>query len=142
MIMTEQEMAKLPKYDDVIEQYEGNVMDEKERFLSSLPKEMRVIVEKRLKKKEQEKSENKSKAKQLAEITKEMLEGDYIDLGDDTNLSVSELLISKVMYNALTSNKTSFKDLNDAQRVVDNNTSEGKNGFTLVLNYNGQDLGD
>ena len=140
--MTEEELAKLPKTNDVIEQIQGDVMDEKERFLSSLPPEMRVIVEQRLKKKELERNEQTTKAKKLADLTREMLEGEYINLGDDTNLSVGELLISKVMYNALTSNKTSFRDLNDAQKVVDNDISENKNGFTLVLNYNGQDLGE
>ena len=140
--MTEEELAKLPNTNDVIEQIQGDVMDEKERFLSSLPPEMRVIVEQRLKKKELERNEQTTKAKKLADLTKEMLEGEYINLGDDTNLSVGELLISKVMYNALTSNKTSFRDLNDAQKVVDNDISENKNGFTLVLNYNGQDLGE
>lgn len=138
--MTEEQWAKIPQHNEVIEEMQGEVMDEKEKFLSKLQPEMRVIVEQRLKKKEREKKENKETAKRLADITREMLEEDYIKL-DDTSITVGELLVSKAMFNALSNPKTSFRDLNDAQKVVDNDVSDNRNGFTLILNTNGQDLG-
>lgn len=120
---------------------------EKEKFLSQIKSnspELFPIIEARLKQKELQKENNKEKAKTLAEVTKELLEGDFIKLNDDDEnfISINDLLVSRATANLISSKKTTFKDLNEAQKVIKNDTDDNRNGFTLVLNYHGQDLGD
>lgn len=119
---------------------------EKEKFLSQIKSnspELFPIIEARLKQKELQKENNKEKAKTLAEVTKELLEGDFIKLNDDDEnfISINDLLVSRATANLISSKKTTFKDLNEAQKVIKNDTDDNRGGFTLILNTNGQDLG-
>lgn len=118
------------------------ILNKKEAFLAKCTEDERAIFEAILRKKELEKNNSKKKAKELAEITKEFMSADLVCIDDDSSITVGEMLISRAAINGMRSPKFAFKDVNDVQKVIDNDTNQGSGGLTVIINNNGQDLGD
>ncbi len=142
-------MAK-DELDDLIDEIEeekknnAEVLNEKDIYLAQLKKnqpDVYKILETRIKQRELSKKEAKEKAKTLAEVTKELLESEFVKLDDGVDLTINDLLVAKATATLMSSDKTTFKDLNEAQKVIKNDTDDNRGGFTLILNTNGQDLG-
>lgn len=122
---------------------EAQLLTKKERFIQQLSPEMQPIVEHRLRQKEAWKNDKKERARSLAEVTKGLVEETFIKFDDDgTDLTINELLVSRATANLLNNEKVTFRDLNDMQKVIDNDTQKNVGGLTIVVNTNGQDLGE
>jgi hypothetical protein len=77
----------------------------------------------------------------IAEIVRAVGRSEYLVLDDDTKVTVNDMLVASAYGNAIKNPETSFKDLLEAQKVANNDTSDGaKVNITFVSN--GQDLGD
>jgi hypothetical protein len=114
--------------------------NKKSAFLEKISNEnMKKVLDARISQLEKQEKKEKRK-KDLAEITKELLDSEYVDLGD-TSLSIGDMLVSTATANMINNPRVTFKEINDAQKVIDNNTNN-MNGVTIVVNTNGQDLGD
>jgi len=97
---------------------------------------LNAMTEKKLSKPKEER-ERKSA---ISEITKELLATGVAKIDDDgTELTVGELLVAQAVVNAK-QGKVTFRDLNDLQKVTENNTND--NNVTINFITNGQDLGD
>lgn len=112
----------------------------KSAFLEKIKNEtMKKVVEARINQLEkQEKKENRKK--ELAEITKELMDSEYVNLGD-TSLTIGDMVVATATANMVNNPRVGFKEINDAQKVIDNST-DNNNGVTIIVNTNGQDLGD
>ena len=87
-------------------------------------------------------NEKKQKSKNIAEATKELLEQDFVKFEDESSLTIQDMLLAKATRNMLLNPKTTFKDINEIQKVIDNDITSGGTGLTVVINTHGQDLGD
>lgn len=84
--------------------------------------------------------DKRNEKRAIAEITKDLLSTGVAKIDDEgTELTVAELLVSQAIVNARQS-KITFRDLNDLEKVTDNNTND--NNVTINFITNGQDLGD
>lgn len=113
---------------------------EKEAFLERVKnKTMKEVLDARLK--ELEKRESKeNRKKDLADITKELLDSEYVNVGG-TSLTIGDMIIATATANMVNNPRIGFKEVNEAQKVISNST-DNNNGVTIIVNTNGQDLGD
>lgn len=113
----------------------------KSKFLERIEsKAMKDILEARISQLEKmDKKENRKK--ELAEITKEIMDSEYVNLGT-TSLTIGDMIVATAAANLVNNPRTGFKEINDAQKVIDNSTDNNSNGVTIIVNTNGQDLGD
>lgn len=122
---------------------EAQLLTEREAFIQKLPPDMQPIVEHRLKQKEKWKLDKKERSKSLAEVTRSLAEETFVEFDDDgVDLTINELLVAKATANLMNNDKVTFKDLNDMQKVIDNDVAKSVGGMTIVINTNGQDLGE
>ena len=122
------------------------IAKQKQAFLAECPNDMKPILTAMLNKKERElennKKETKEKAKEIAAMTKELMTTEYVHFDDGTSLTVAEMALAVATRNTLSNPKSTFKDVNDIQKVIDNDISQGSGGLVVVINNNGQDLGE
>lgn len=125
------------------EEARTQVLTQKELFIEKLSPDIQPIVEHRLKQKERWKQDKKERSKSLAEVTKSLIEDTFVTFDDEgIDLTINELLVSRATANLMNNEKITFKDLNDVQKVIDNDTAKNVGGLTIVVNTNGQDLGE
>lgn len=124
------------------------IAKEREKYLNSLSEEERLITlsmwAKKAKESREANKETKDRIKSLAEIAKAVGESDYIMFDDESdNLTINEKCVAVAYGNMIRNPKTSFRDLNDLQKVVKDDTDDGKNNG-IVVNFitNGQDMGE
>lgn len=120
---------------------------QREEYLSNLSEEERLITLSLWNEKRKESlkanKEKKERINSLAEIAKQVGESDYIVFDDGDNLSINEKCVAVAYGNLIRNPKTSFRDLNDLQKVVKDDTDDGnKNGIVVNFITNGQDLGE
>ena len=120
---------------------------QREEYLSKLSEEERLITLSLWNEKRKESlkanKEKKERINSLAEIAKQVGESDYIVFDDGDNLSINEKCVAVAYGNLIRNPKTSFRDLNDLQKVVKDDTDDGnKNGIVVNFITNGQDLGE
>ena len=125
-----------------------DIAKEREKYLNSLSEEERLITlsmwSKKAKESREANKEAKERIKSLAEIAKAVGESDYIMFDDESdNLTINEKCVAVAYGNMIRNPKTSFRDLNDLQKVIKDDTDDGKNNG-IVVNFitNGQDLGE
>lgn len=119
------------------------ILNQKERFLQKCSADEKPIFEAILDKKAKDLlNEKKQKSKNIAEATKELLEQDFVKFEDESSLTIQDMLLAKATRNMLLNPKTTFKDINEIQKVIDNDITSGGTGLTVVINTHGQDLGD
>lgn len=126
-----------------------NLNEKREEYLSKLSEEERRITLSLWNEKRKEamkaNKEKKERVATLAEIAKQIGESDYVMFDDesDVNLTINEKCVAVAYGNMIRNPKTSFRDLNDLQKVVKDETDEGnKNGIVVNFITNGQDLGE
>ena len=85
--------------------------------------------------------EQGKKIEDIAEIVRAVGRSEYLVLDDDTTVTVNDMLVASAYGNAIRNPETSFKDLLEAQKVANNDTSDGTN-VKITFFTNGQDLGD
>lgn len=124
-----------------------DISKSREEYLGKLTEEERAItLALWAEKSKQAKAENKEareRVNSLAEIVKSLGENAYVTLDDGSDISINEKCAAVAYANMIRNPKTSFKDLNDLQKVVKDDTDDGKN-TGIVVNFitNGQDLGE
>lgn len=120
----------------------GNMeTDKKSKFLERIQnKAMKDILESRINQLEK-RDKKETRKKELAEITKEIMDSEYVNLGE-TSLTIGDMIVATATANLVNNPRTGFKEINDAQKVIDNSTDNNSNGVTIIVNTNGQDLGD
>lgn len=119
---------------------EDNEIKRKETFLEKIQDEKtKAIIGARVEQLKNRETDKK-RSKELSQIMKETLECDVVDVGGES-LTIGDMLAITAIRNSIDNPRTTFKDLNDAQKVVDNAT-EQNTGMQVVVITNGQDLGD
>lgn len=124
-----------------------DIYKQREEYLSKLSEEERLITLSLWNEKRKESikanKEKKERINSLAEIAKQVGESDYIVFDDGDNLSINEKCVAVAYGNLIRNPKTSFRDLNDLQKVVKDDTDDGnKSGIVVNFITNGQDLGE
>ena len=126
---------------EIVDSKEQEVARKKKSFLESITSpEEQMILEGTIKRKELIAKEGKKKAKGIANITREMMEADYVKIDDDIGVTYEEMLGAKMLANMMRKQDLTPKDLSDLQKVSDGNTADV--GIKIVFETNGQDLGD
>lgn len=114
--------------------------NKKSAFLESIRNDtMRTVLDSRITQLEKQDKKTQKK-KELAEITKELMDSEYVDVGG-VSLTIGDMMIATATANMINNPRIGFKEINDAQKVIEGNTNN-MNGVTIVVNTNGQDLGD
>ena len=103
--------------------------DDEKRIIKALAKEKKT------------QAELGNKVLDIAEIVKMVGRCEYVTLEDGTLVTINDMLVASAYGNALLNPETSFKDLLDAQKVANNDTSNAPQ-FNVTFVTNGQDLGD
>lgn len=85
--------------------------------------------------------EQGKKIEDIAEIVRAVGRSEYMVLEDDTKVTVNDMLVASAYGNAIRNPETSFKDLLEAQKVANNDTTDGTS-IQIQFVTNGQDLGD
>jgi hypothetical protein len=85
--------------------------------------------------------EQGKKIEEIADIVRAIGRSQYVILDDGTNVTVNDMLVASAYGNAIKNPETSFKDLLEAQKVANNETSDAPQ-FNVTFVTNGQDLGD
>lgn len=85
--------------------------------------------------------EQGKKIEDIADIVRAVGRAEYIELDDGTSVTVNDMLVASAYGNAIKNPETSFKDLLEAQKVANNDTSDAPQ-FNVTFVTNGQDLGD
>ena len=126
-----------------------DISKRREEYLSKLSEEERLITLSLWNEKRKESlkanKEKREKIASLAEIAKQIGESEYVmfDDEDGVNLTINEKCVAVAYGNMIRNPKTSFRDLNDLQKVVKDDTDDGnKNGIVVNFITNGQDLGE
>lgn len=126
-----------------------DISKRREEYLSKLSEEERLITLSLWNEKRKESlranKEKREKISSLAEIAKQIGESEYVmfDDEDGVNLTINEKCVAVAYGNMIRNPKTSFRDLNDLQKVVKDDTDDGnKNGIVVNFITNGQDLGE
>ena len=124
-----------------------NIATAKENYLNSLTEEERKITIARWKQKQREgvekAKEKRDKVATLAELTKALGEANYVEFDDDGDgITINEKCISVAYANMIRNPKSSFKDINEMQKVIANDTDDGRGQLVVNFITNGQDLGD
>ena len=103
------------------------------------PEEKKMV--KAIAKERQYQDEQGKKIEDIADIVRALGRSEYIELDDGTSVTVNDMLVASAYGNALRNPETSFKDLLEAQKVANNDTSDGT-AVNITFVSNGQDLGD
>jgi hypothetical protein len=124
-----------------------NIANARNEYLSKLSEEERAITIARWKQKQREgiekAKENREKVRTLAEITKALGEANYVEFDEDGDgISINEKCVSVAFANMIRNPKSSFKDINEMQKVIANDTDDGRGSLVVNFITNGQDLGD
>ena len=125
----------------------NDIKRKREEYLSKLTEEERAITlalwAEKAKKTRAENKEVKERVNSLAEIVKNLGENAYVTLDDGSDITINEKCAAVAYANMIRNPRTSFKDLNDLQKVVKDDTDDGKTSG-IVVNFitNGQDLGE
>ena len=85
--------------------------------------------------------EQGKKIEDIADIVRAIGRSEYVVLEDGTSVTVNDMLVASAYGNAIRNPETSFKDLLEAQKVANNDTSDAPQ-FNVTFVTNGQDLGD
>ena len=85
--------------------------------------------------------EQGKKIEEIADIVRAVGRSEYIVLEDGTSVTVNDMLVASAYGNAIRNPETSFKDLMEAQKVANNDSSDAPQ-FNVTFVTNGQDLGD
>ena len=85
--------------------------------------------------------EQGKKIEDIADIVRAIGRSEYVVLDDGTSVTVNDMLVASAYGNAIKNPETSFKDLLEAQKVANNDTSDAPQ-FNVTFVTNGQDLGD
>lgn len=113
-----------------------------EKYLSSLDNERRKIEEEILltrKSKSQLKNDAKSKALEISDVVKEIMELPYFEDGEGGEITYRDKVIATAVINSINNPKLNFSDLNQLQKVVKDETTEN----TININIsNGDDFSD
>ena len=124
-----------------------DISKSREEYLNRLSEEERAITlalwAEKSRQARVESKEAKDRVSSLAEIVKSLGENAYVTLDDGSDISINEKCAAVAYANMIRNPKTSFKDLNDLQKVVKDDTDDGKSAG-IVVNFitNGQDLGE
>jgi hypothetical protein len=86
-------------------------------------------------------STQEKKIEDIADIVRAVGRSEYIVLDDGVSVTVNDMLVASAYGNALRNPETSFKDLLEAQKVANNDTSDTPQ-VNITFVSNGQDLGD
>jgi hypothetical protein len=119
----------------------------REEYLSKLTEEERAITlalwAEKSRQARVENKEARERVNSLAEIVKNLGENAYVTLDDGSDISINEKCAAVAYANMIRNPRTSFKDLNDLQKVIKDDTDDGKTSG-IVVNFitNGQDLGE
>ncbi len=79
--------------------------------------------------------------KDIAAITKEILNSDAVVFEDGSSVTFGEAMVAGVIANQFNNKQASFKDLGELQKVI-GETTESEKGVVINVITNGQDLGD
>lgn len=110
---------------------------EKSFFETLTPQEKMIIgAVKKCRKEDKDK-----KIMDIADIVRQVGHQEYVTLEDGTELTINDMLVASAYGNAIRNPKTNFRELNFAQKVINNDT-EDNNAVTINFVSNGQDLGD
>ena len=85
--------------------------------------------------------EQGKKIEEIADIVRAVGRSEYVVLDDGTSVTVNDMLVASAYGNAIRNPETSFKDLMEAQKVANNDSSDAPQ-FNVTFVTNGQDLGD
>lgn len=85
--------------------------------------------------------EQGKKIEDIADIVRAIGRSEYVLLDDGTSVTVNDMLVASAYGNAIKNPETSFRDLLEAQKVANNDTSDAPQ-FNVTFVTNGQDLGD
>lgn len=85
--------------------------------------------------------EQGKKIEDIADIVRAVGRSEYVVLDDGTSVTVNDMLVASAYGNAMKNPETSFKDLLEAQKVANNDTSDTPQ-VNITFVSNGQDLGD
>ncbi len=120
---------------------EAEIAEKKKSFLETIAdsEEQKILAE-TLKRKEKIQAEGKKASVGIANLTKEMLQSEYVNIDGDVGLTFEEVLVARTLGDMMRKQNKSGKDLSDIQKVVEGNTSDV--GVRIVFETNGQDLGD
>ena len=115
--------------------------NKKESFLERIKNDtFKRVLDSRIEQlNKRDKKENRKK--ELGEITKEIMESEYVEVGG-TSLTIGDMIVATATANMIENPRTGFKEINDAQKVIEGNTDADAGKFTVIINTNGQDLGD
>ena len=125
----------------------SDIKRKREEYLSKLTEEERAItLALWAEKSRQTRAENKEareRVNSLADIVKSLGENAYVTLDDGSDITINEKCAAVAYANMIRNPRTSFKDLNDLQKVIKDDTDDGKTSG-IVVNFitNGQDLGE
>ena len=87
------------------------------------------------------KKKDKTTKKEIAEITKEILNSEAVRFDDDVGVTFGELMVAGAIANNISNKNLGFKELGDLQKVLGEQAEEEK-GVVINVITNGQDLGD
>lgn len=118
---------------------DDNIIKREKPYFETLSKNEQMMITSISKYKQRK--DNKEKALDIAELVREVGRQEYVTLEDGTELTINDILVATAYGNALRNKRTSFRELNDAQKVINNDTQEN-NAVTINFVSNGQDLGD
>ena len=79
--------------------------------------------------------------KDIAAITKEILNSDAVVFEDGSSVTFGEAMVAGIIANQFNNKQASFKDLGELQKVI-GETTESEKGVVINVITNGQDLGD
>lgn len=106
-----------------------NLSDEEKKLVKAIAKERSF------------KEEQGKKIEEIADIVRAVGRSEYVVLDDGTSVTVNDMLVASAYGNAIKNPETSFKDLLEAQKVANNDSSDAPQ-FNVTFITNGQDLGD
>lgn len=107
---------------------------------TTLSQEEKKLVKAIAKQREYQDEQGK-KIEDIADIVRAIGRSEYVVLEDGTSVTVNDMLVASAYGNAIRNPETSFKDLLEAQKVANNDTSDGT-AVNITFVSNGQDLGD
>ena len=125
----------------------SDIKRKREEYLSKLTDEERAITlalwAEKARQTRAENKEARERVSSLADIVKSLGENAYVTLDDGSDITINEKCAAVAYANMIRNPRTSFKDLNDLQKVIKDDTDDGKTSG-IVVNFitNGQDLGE
>ncbi len=125
----------------------SDIKRKREEYLSKLTEEERAITlalwAEKARQTRAENKEARERVNSLADIVKSLGENAYVTLDDGSDITINEKCAAVAYANMIRNPRTSFKDLNDLQKVIKDDTDDGKTSG-IVVNFitNGQDLGE